>query len=93
MINDLVPMIGIPSGSSKRKWDSIRGVSLWHWHVCFVIYDRKTQLIHQNREMRFYIVDAFSNVSFKGNPAAVVLVDKSLDESEYLEISGEFNLR
>ena len=55
--------------------------------------DRKNQLTHQNREMRFYIVDAFSNVSFKGNPAAVVLVDKILDESEYLEISGEFNLR
>ena len=43
--------------------------------------------------MRFFIVDAFSNVSFKGNPAAVVLVDKTLDEDEYLEISGEFNLR
>ena len=47
----------------------------------------------QSREMRFYIVDAFSNVSFKGNPAAVVLVDKKLDENEYLEISAEFNLR
>ena len=43
--------------------------------------------------MRFFIVDAFSNISFKGNPAAVVLVDKTLDEDEYLEISGEFNLR
>ena len=43
--------------------------------------------------MRFYIVDAFSNVSFKGNPAAVVLADRTLDENEYLEISGEFNLR
>ena len=72
---------------------SIGGVSLESWHILFVIYDRKIQQIHQNREMRFYIVDAFSNVSFKGNPAAVVLVDKILDESEYLEISGEFNLR
>ena len=40
----------------------------------------------------FLIVDAFAGKPFAGNPAAVVLQEKALDEKEYLQFSSEFNL-
>ena len=39
-----------------------------------------------------YQVDAFTNEPFKGNPAAVCLLDKELDEKLYQKISTEMNL-
>lgn len=40
----------------------------------------------------FFIVDAFAGKPFSGNPAAVVLLEKALEETEYLKFSSEFNL-
>ena len=40
----------------------------------------------------FFIVDAFAGKPFSGNPAAVVLLEKELKETEYLKFSSEFNL-
>ncbi|BAQ24476.1 phenazine biosynthesis protein [Streptococcus troglodytae] len=42
--------------------------------------------------MKQYIVDAFTNEVFKGNPAAVCLVDRSLTEEQILAIARENNL-
>ena len=42
--------------------------------------------------MRYFIVDAFAKDAFTGNPAAVVLVDRKLTDSEYLKYAAEFNL-
>jgi len=39
-----------------------------------------------------YLVDAFTNERFKGNPAAVCLLEKELDHNLYLKISSEMNL-
>ena len=43
-------------------------------------------------KMRYYIVDSFAKEPFTGNPAAVVLVDRELNEDDYLKFSAEFNL-
>ncbi|CBY36388.1 unnamed protein product [Oikopleura dioica] len=40
----------------------------------------------------FFIVDAFARKPFSGNPAAVVFLEKELEETEYLKFSSEFNL-
>ena len=42
--------------------------------------------------MRYFIVDAFAKDAFTGNPAAVVLVDRKLTDSEYLKYAAKFNL-
>ena len=42
--------------------------------------------------MRYYVVDSFAKRPFTGNPAAVVFVDRELQENDYLNFSGEFNL-
>lgn len=39
-----------------------------------------------------YIVDAFTNVRFKGNPAAVCLLDASQEESWMQQVASEMNL-
>ena len=40
--------------------------------------------------MQFYLVDAFSESAFGGNPAAVVFTPAALDERLYLKYSSEF---
>lgn len=42
--------------------------------------------------MRLFTVDAFTNVPFKGNPAAVCVLDKPLSEGAYIDIAQEMNL-
>ncbi len=42
--------------------------------------------------MRCFIVDAFSDVPFKGNPAAVCIVESALEPARMLAIAREFNL-
>ena len=42
--------------------------------------------------IKIFIVDAFTDVSFKGNPAAVCLPDKDLDEKLMQKIAFEMNL-
>ncbi|OYX22448.1 MAG: hypothetical protein B7Z06_11640 [Flavobacteriales bacterium 32-35-8] len=42
--------------------------------------------------MRLFTVDAFTNVPFKGNPAAVCVLDKPLSEVAYIDIAQEMNL-
>ena len=39
-----------------------------------------------------WTVDAFTNVPFHGNPAAVVLVDSFPDDSRMQDIAAEMNL-
>ncbi|KAK3572806.1 hypothetical protein QTP86_007415 [Hemibagrus guttatus] len=43
-------------------------------------------------EIPIYTVDAFTNVPFKGNPAAVCLLENELKEELYLNIAAEMNL-
>jgi len=42
--------------------------------------------------MKFWQVDAFSNKPFKGNPAAVVILDKALPHQTLQNIAAEMNL-
>src|SRR5690606_8019106 len=42
--------------------------------------------------MRLFTVDAFTNVPFKGNPAAVCVLEKPLTEAAYMDIAQEMNL-
>jgi len=42
--------------------------------------------------MKIIQVDAFSNVAFEGNPAAVVLLERELSSDVYLKIAQEMNL-
>ena len=42
--------------------------------------------------MKFYIVDAFTKGTFRGNPAAVCYLEKILPEEKMQEIANEFNL-
>lgn len=42
--------------------------------------------------MKSYIVDSFTSEAFKGNPAAVCLLDNSIDSGVMLKIAQEFNL-
>ncbi|KAG7333881.1 hypothetical protein KOW79_002288 [Hemibagrus wyckioides] len=43
-------------------------------------------------EIPIYTVDAFTNLPFKGNPAAVCLLENELKEELYLNIAAEMNL-
>lgn len=40
----------------------------------------------------YYIVNAFTDASFSGNPAGVVVMEKSLDEKMMQKIAKENNL-
>ena len=42
--------------------------------------------------MKQYIVDAFTNEPFSGNPAAVCVMDEWLLEEDMLKLAGENNL-
>lgn len=42
--------------------------------------------------MRLFTVDAFTNIPFKGNPAAVCVLEKPLTEAAYIDIAQEMNL-
>jgi PhzF family phenazine biosynthesis protein len=42
--------------------------------------------------LEIYQIDAFANEPFKGNPAAVCILEKELDERIYQKISAEMNL-
>jgi len=42
--------------------------------------------------MRLFTVDAFTDTPFKGNPAAVCVLDKPLNETQYVDIAQEMNL-
>ena len=42
--------------------------------------------------MRLFTVDAFTNMPFKGNPAAVCILDKALPDTDYYDIAKEMNL-
>ena len=42
--------------------------------------------------MRYFIVDAFTEQAFKGNPAAVVIVDQAISDDHMQAIAAEFNL-
>ena len=42
--------------------------------------------------MKSFIVDAFSDQPFSGNPAAVVLQNRQLDDEYLQKIAAEFNL-
>ncbi len=42
--------------------------------------------------MKSYIVDAFTDEKFKGNPAGVCFVEEKLDDKKMLEIAKEFGL-
>ena len=46
------------------------------------------------KELPLYIIDAFTNVPFEGNPAAVCLVEneKLLSEKKMQQIASEMNL-
>ena len=42
--------------------------------------------------MKSYIVDAFTDTAFKGNPAGVCLVERPLSDERMLDIAAELNL-
>ena len=42
--------------------------------------------------MKSFIVDAFTNTAFKGNPAGVCLVERPLSDERMLHIAAELNL-
>ena len=42
--------------------------------------------------MRYFIVDAFTSLPFKGNPAAVVVLDGEISARQMQAIAAEFNL-
>ena len=42
--------------------------------------------------MKYYVVDAFTDMPFKGNPAGVCIVEKELDASVMQDIASENNL-
>lgn len=42
--------------------------------------------------LKIYQVDVFTNKQFKGNPAAVCLLDREIDEDKMKEIAAEMNL-
>ncbi|WP_248722107.1 PhzF family phenazine biosynthesis protein [Seonamhaeicola sp. ML3] len=42
--------------------------------------------------MRLFTVDAFTDTPFKGNPAAVCVLENPLTEAQYLDIAKEMNL-
>lgn len=42
--------------------------------------------------MKSFIVDAFTNAAFKGNPAGVCLVERPLSDERMLDIAAELNL-
>ncbi len=42
--------------------------------------------------MRLFTVDSFTNVPFKGNPAAVCVLEQPLSEKQYINIAQEMNL-
>lgn len=44
------------------------------------------------KQIKFYIVDAFTSIAYKGNPAGVVLCQQSLTTSEMQNIAKELNL-
>ncbi len=42
--------------------------------------------------MKSFIVDAFTNTAFKGNPAGVCIVERTLSDERMLDIAAELNL-
>ena len=44
------------------------------------------------KEIETYIVDSFTDQSFKGNPAGVCIVEEELSNSEMLSIAKELGL-
>ena len=44
------------------------------------------------KEFRFWQVDAFTKEKFKGNPAAVLILEKELDDQLMQNIATEMNL-
>ncbi|MFI1745156.1 PhzF family phenazine biosynthesis protein [Thalassobellus sediminis] len=42
--------------------------------------------------MRLFTVDAFTDIPFKGNPAAVCVLEKALPVEDYIDIAQEMNL-
>ena len=44
------------------------------------------------KEFRFWQVDAFTKEKFKGNPAAVLILEKELDDQLMQNIAIEMNL-
>ncbi|XP_028845384.1 phenazine biosynthesis-like domain-containing protein 1 isoform X1 [Denticeps clupeoides] len=47
---------------------------------------------HISMEVPIYFVDAFTNLPFKGNPAAVCLLQHALQDEMYQKIAAEINL-
>ncbi len=46
----------------------------------------------QQKELKFWQVDAFTNKIFKGNPAAIFILDEKIDEILMQNIASEMNL-
>ena len=42
--------------------------------------------------MTYFLIDAFSNEPFRGNPAAVCLLDKALPDAVMMSLAREFAL-
>lgn len=42
--------------------------------------------------MRIFTVDSFTNKAFKGNPAAVCVLEEGLSDAKYIDIAQEMNL-
>lgn len=46
--------------------------------------------MNERRSLEYYVLDVFSDVSYKGNPLAVVFTDGDLELDEYENIAREF---
>ena len=47
---------------------------------------------NQATTMKSFIVDAFTDTAFKGNPAGVCIVERPLSDERMLDIAAELNL-
>ncbi|KAJ1405127.1 Phenazine biosynthesis PhzF protein [Sesbania bispinosa] len=45
-----------------------------------------------NKSVKYYVVDAFAESAFKGNPAAVCLLEEEKDEEWLQAVAAEFNI-
>jgi len=60
--------------------------------VFWVIYHSHLVVFEMGNNIPIYIVDAFTNEKFKGNPAAVCLLQNRQDDSILQKIAAEMNL-
>mmetsp|Transcript_36330 Transcript_36330/g.79830 ORF Transcript_36330/g.79830 Transcript_36330/m.79830 type:complete len:323 (-) Transcript_36330:424-1392(-) len=73
---------------SRRSWASLFGLKAWLGGA----YIRSMSYSKAETSLPIYQIDAFSSVPFRGNPAAVCVLDAWLPDQTLLNIAAENNL-